>query len=176
MKSLLLALLIAAGTTSVAQKLQNPVITSAGGIYDIPAATVKPDPALEYKVVIDVATGPEKPSDINPSLDNVARLMNLHAIGGVDSSRLTIVLAVHNVSAFSVMNNEAYRKKFKTDNPNLKLIEELTKAGVKIAICGQSMMKREIEPAHLAPGVEVATSMLTTVTTYQLRGYAYLKF
>lgn len=155
---------------------QNPVIKSTGAIHDIPYATVKPDPSLDYNIVIDIMTGPDKPSEVNPSLDNVARLINLHVVGGVPKEKLHIVLAVHNVSAASLMNNEAYRDRFKTDNPNLKLIEELTGSGVKIAVCGQSLIRREIDPKKLAPGVEVATSMLTTMTTYQLKGYAVLKF
>ena len=159
-----------------AQTPQNPVIKTTGTINDIPYATVKPDPSLDYNIVIDIMTGPEKPSEMNPSLDNVARLINLHVAGGVPKEKLHIVLAVHNVSAASLMNNEAYRERFKTDNPNLKLIEELIQNGVTVAVCGQSLVKRDIDPKKLAPGVEVATSMLTTVTTYQLKGYAVLKF
>jgi intracellular sulfur oxidation DsrE/DsrF family protein len=160
----------------LAQTPQNPVIKTTGSINDIPYATVKPDPSLDYNIVIDIMTGPEKPSEMNPSLDNVARLINLHVVGGVPKENLHIVLAVHNISAASLMNNEAYRQRFKTDNPNLKLIDELIRNGVKVAVCGQSLVKRDIDPKNLAPGVEVATSMLTTVTTYQLKGYAVLKF
>ncbi len=172
----LLSLLLLTPFLSWAQAPQNPVIKSTGTIHDIPYATVTPDPNLEYNIVIDVANGPQTPNDLNPSLENVARLINLHVAGGVPLSKLHIVLAVHNASAVAMMNNEAYQKKFKTDNPNLKLIEELKQAGVKIALCGQSIVNRNIDPMQLAPGVEVATSMLTTFTTYQLRGYAAMKF
>jgi intracellular sulfur oxidation DsrE/DsrF family protein len=161
---------------SWAQSPQNPVIKSAGAIHDIPYATVIPDPTLDYNIVIDVATGPSTPDQLNPSLDNVARLINLHVVGGVPPAKLHIVLAVHNTSAVAVMNNDAYQEKFKMDNPNLKLIEELAQAGVKIAVCGQSLVRRGIDPKQLASGVEVATSMLTTFTTYQLKGYAAMKF
>ncbi|MFZ5972993.1 MAG: DsrE family protein [Bacteroidota bacterium] len=162
--------------TALAQSPQNPVIKSAGTIHDIPYATVKPDPSLDYNIVIDVATGPDKPDQPNPSLDNVARLINLHVVGGLPAEQLHVVLAIHNTSAFAVMNNEAYQRKFKTNNPNLKLLQELHQAGVRLTVCGQSLVKRDIDPQQLVPGVEVATSMLTTVTTYQLKGYAVLKF
>ena len=174
MKALLLLLFCA--VTGLAQTPQNPVIKSTGTIHDIPLATVKPDPALDYNIVIDVATGPDKPDQVNPSLDNVARLINLHVVGGVPLEKLHVVLAVHNVSAFAMMSNEAYQKRFKLDNPNLRLLEELRGAGVRVTVCGQSLIKREIDAAQLAPGFELATSMLTTVTTYQLKGYAVLKF
>ena len=43
-------------------------------------------------------------------------------------------------------------------------------------VCGQSLVARKIDRMKLVPQVKVASSMLTTLTTYQLRGYAALKF
>jgi intracellular sulfur oxidation DsrE/DsrF family protein len=48
--------------------------------------------------------------------------------------------------------------------------------GVKVVVCGQSLVKREIPKEMLIPGIEVAASALTTITTYQLKGYALLRF
>jgi intracellular sulfur oxidation DsrE/DsrF family protein len=62
------------------------------------------------------------------------------------------------------------------DNPNLKLYDELQKAGVKMFVCGQSIINRKVDRTKQVPQVQIATSMLTTLTTYQLKGYAYLKF
>jgi intracellular sulfur oxidation DsrE/DsrF family protein len=159
-----------------AQTPQNPVIKSAGTINDIPFATVKGEPTMDYNIVIDIMLGASKPEQINPGLDNVARLLNLHAVAGVPTNKMHVVLAVHNESANALMNNDAYKNKFNVDNPNLKLLEELHNAGVKITVCGQSLVKRTIDYKSLAPNVEVAVSMLTTLTTYQLKGYAVLKF
>lgn len=159
-----------------AQTPQNPVIKSAGTISDIPFATVKGDPTMDYNIVIDIMLGAPKPDQVNSGLDNVARLLNLHAVAGVPANKMHVVLAVHNESANALMNNEAYQKKYDVDNPNLKLLEELHNAGVKITVCGQSLVKRAIDYKTLAPNVEVAISMLTTLTTYQLKGYAVLKF
>jgi intracellular sulfur oxidation DsrE/DsrF family protein len=74
------------------------------------------------------------------------------------------------------MNSEQHFKKYKKENPNLQLFEELSKAGVKIFVCGQSLINRKVDRTKLVPEVKIATSMLTTLTTYQLRGYALLKF
>jgi len=160
----------------LSQERLNPVIKSYGGIFDVPYATVKPDSSLEYNIVIDVMTPEESPSAVSTALDNVARLMNLHVVGGVPLEKMHVVLAVHKEAVFTLMNNDTYRKRFKVDNPNLQLLRELQQAGIKIAVCGQSLLKRNIDYQKLATGVEVATSMLTTVTTYQLKGYAMLKF
>ena len=153
-----------------------PVIKNYGGIFDVPDAIEKPDPDLDYKIVIELATGSEKPNVFNTSLNNIARLVNLHVVGGVPSEKLQIVVAIHGEASYSVMNNEAYRDKYRTGNPNLDLYKELADAGVKFFICGQSLIARDIERARMVPQVKIATSMLTTITTHQLRGYIVLKF
>ena len=89
---------------------------------------------------------------------------------------MDVVLAIHGGAVWSVLNNEKYQERFDMDNPHLELFEKLQEAGVKIFVCSQSLMGRNIDHEKLAPGLEVATSMLTTMTTYQLKGYASLKF
>jgi intracellular sulfur oxidation DsrE/DsrF family protein len=153
-----------------------PVIKNYGGIFDVPDAVEKPDPNLDYKIVVELTSGSEKPGELNSSLNNIARLINLHAIGGVAKEKLTIVVAIHGEASYSVMNNEAYQGKYKTANPNLELYKELQEAGVKMFICGQSLIGRSIDRNKIIPQVKIATSMLTTVTTHQLMGYAILKF
>lgn len=74
------------------------------------------------------------------------------------------------------MSNEAYQKKYGVDNPNIKVIEELKNAGIKIFACGQSIMKYGIDPKTVSPDVTVAISRFTTVSTYQMKGYAFFKY
>ena len=131
---------------------------------------------MVYNLIIEVERESEKPDTINWALNNVARLLNLHAVGGVPSSKMNVVLAIHGGASYTTMNNEQYRAKYKVDNPNLKLYEELQAAGVKMFVCGQSVINRKIDRTRMVPEVKPAVSMLTTVTTYQLKGYAYLKF
>jgi len=179
MKTTTLAfLLLVISLAALAQfpKKVNPVIKSQGGVFEVPFAVEKPDPALTYNLVLEIERPSDKPDTINWALNNVARLLNLHAVGGVPSSRMNVVLAIHGGAAYTTMNNEQYRAKYKVDNPNLELYRELQAAGVKMFICGQSILVRNIDRDRLVPEVKPAVSMLTTVTTYQLRGYAYLKF
>ena len=97
-------------------------------------------------------------------------------MGGVPKENLNIVLAIHGGAAYSVMNNEEYKKKYDVDSPYLKLFEELEDAGVRMFACSQSLKGRGIDHTKMAPQIKVATSMLTVMTTYQLKGYAALKF
>ncbi len=176
-KSLALTItLLCISQLALAQGRINPAIESFGGIFDAPYATEKPDPNQQYKIVIDIATNDGEPDDIAYSLYNVARLMNLHVMGGVPKENMHVVLAIHGGAAYSVMNNEEYKKKYEVDNPHLALFKELKEAGVQMFACSQSLKGRGIDHEKMAPEISVATSMLTVMTTYQLKGYAALKF
>jgi len=154
----------------------NPVIKGFGGIFEVPYADEKPDPSLTYNIVVEVQLESEKGDTINWALNNTARMLNLHAMAGVPTSKLNVVIVVHGGATYAIMNNEAYKAKYKVDNPNLKLIDELSKAGVKMFVCGQSLINRKVDRFKLAPPIKVSSSALTVLTTYQLKGYALLKF
>ena len=85
-------------------------------------------------------------------------------------------MVIHGPAAQFVVNDEAYQKKFGMNNPNIPLFAALKEAGVKIFVCGQSVLKRNIDPETITPEVAVALSAVTTLTTYQLKGYAVLKY
>ena len=152
------------------------MIKNYGGIYEVPDATVLVDSEIEYKVIIDVVTGAEDSDEVAWGLNNVARMLNLHSVSGADMDRVSVVLAIHGSATNAVMDNRLFKKRFGVDNPNLPLIKELKEAGVMLTVCGQSLISRRIPVKSVAEEIEVATSMLTTVTTHQLKGYALLKF
>ena len=159
-----------------AQKAQFPIVKGYGGIYDIPDAVEKPDPNLKYRIVVDVVTADEDPRVLSTSLNNVARMINIHAIGGVPKENIEVVLGIHGMMAFAIQDNKSYKKRYGVDNPNLGILKALDEAGVKMFVCGQSMVARDIPKKTLAPEIQIATSMLTVLTTYQLKGYAAFKF
>jgi intracellular sulfur oxidation DsrE/DsrF family protein len=176
MKIKLPALLILLSNLAFAQTRVFPAVERYGGIFQIPHAVEKPDPKMKYNIVVEVERESEKPDSLSWALNNVARLVNLHVIGGVPKENLDVVIVLHGGATYITMANEQYQKKYKKDNPNLDLFHELSKAGVKIFVCGQSLINRKVDQTKMAPEVKVATSMLTTLTTYQLKGYALLKF
>lgn len=176
LKLLIATCLIMISFFAFAQERVFPVIPSYGGIFDIPDAAEKPDPTLEYKIVIDLAGGSADPAELNLGLNNIARMINLHASAGVPKEKIHIVVAVHNEAAYTILNNAAYKAKYKTENPNLGLYQELQRAGVKLFVCGQSLIARNIDREDITPEIQIATSMLTVLTTHQLRGYAWFKF
>jgi intracellular sulfur oxidation DsrE/DsrF family protein len=154
----------------------NPVIQNFGTVIDAPSADLKPDPSLTYNIVVDLMTGEEDKSVVAFSVNQLARLMNLHVMGGVPKENINVVVAVHGGALWTTLGNKLYREKFGVDNPHAPLYKELIYQGVKIMICSQSLFKRKVDKSQLLPGFEVATSALTTLTMYQLKGYALVRF
>jgi len=173
--ALLLLLTLNIGSLWAQASYQYPVIKEFGGIYAIDEATVLPDTQEKYNIVIDVVSG-EDPTQLNAALNNVARMINLHAIGGVNPDSIHVVLAIHGNATKTVLNGDAYESRYSVQNPNTELLAALKESGVKLSVCGQSLIGRKIDLNEVDDNVEIATSMLTTVTTYGLKGYELLKF
>lgn len=158
-----------------AQKGANPIIKNYGTIYEIEGA-IDPDSEIEYKIVVDLKTLQRDKESINPGLNNVARMLNLHGLGGVKAENLNVAVAIHGGATDVILNNEAYQKKYELDNPNLKLINELKEAGVELYVCGQSLLARNYEHDEVNSQVKIGLSMLTVVTTYMHKGYHQMVF
>lgn len=159
-----------------AQSRVFPIVKNFGGVFEFPEATEKPRADLNYKVVIEVATASEKGDDLFFSLNNIARLINLHAVGGVPPGKLEVVAVIHGEGVRAILNPAGTKDKLKANASVGDIIKELDQAGVKLLVCSQSLLSRNLDPRQVMPEVKIATSMLTTLTTYQMLGYAALKF
>lgn len=176
LKAVLVALFLICAYQLQAQTPQYPIVKGFGGIYEIPEATERPDPSLEYKILVDLSTGAEDNKSISRWVDNIARMINLHGLAGVPKEKITVKVIVHGGAIFTLLNDENYKGRFEVDNPNIKVFEALKASGVDIMVCGQSLLARNLKTADLWPGVRVAHSALTTITTYVPQGYILLKF
>lgn len=178
MKKIFLAALIivSANVFSQSPPKVNPAIKSFGSVWEIPNATEKPDPNMQYNILVDITDAAAKPDTINIYLEAAATLFNLHAVGGVPAKNIHMVIVLHKMATYSIFSNDKFQQKFKVDNPNLPLIKELSDAGVKFYTCGQTLIRGRIAESDITPEVKVATSALTTLTTYQLKGYAMINF
>lgn len=159
-----------------AQQKINPAIKNFGSVYDVANATEKPDPKMKYKILVEITDAAEKPDSLNVYLEAVATLYNLHVAGGVAPKNIDMVVVLRKMGTYAGFTNERFQKSFKTNNPNLALITELSNAGVKFFACGQTMIKAKIADTDIVPEVKIATASLTVLTTYQLKGYAYINF
>ncbi len=157
---------------SASAQEQFPVIKDAGGYWPIPDAAVQPDKARDYKAIFVATRAADAPTDIVPALDDAAALVNGLASGGVSPAKRKIAVVFYGPAAYAVLDNASYRQKYSADNPNLKVLAELRKAGVELFLCGRWLQYKKIEASKVAPDVKVATDALIVLVTYQNRGYA----
>lgn len=153
-----------------------PVIPDYGKVYrvtnpDIPSGT---DTALQ--AVFDVYDNPAQPGDLNPHLETAARFLNLHVQSGFSPAKLRVALVVHGDATEDLLKPEIYREKHGTESRNARLVRELVRAGVQVAICGQSAAAHGISREQTIPGVKWALSAMSALVYYQDEGYRFIKF
>lgn len=174
------ALLTLAGTGFAApahaagMKWENPVIPY-GHVHPLPNAGVQPSRHKVYKALFDVTKGFKDPAKPDAGLVHVARAVNVFASAGVPLRHLKFVAIVHGPATPAILNNEAYKKKYGVDNPNIALIRDLRKAGVHVDVCGQALADNGFVHSWVNKDVRIDLSALATVVIYGNKGYAYMK-
>lgn len=151
-----------------------PVIKGYGGIHSTEGAGERPDKRLRYKLVFNVTKAPENPSRINPSLEKVARFVNLLGADGVRPRRGDVVAIVHGAATPLVLADEAFQARHRTANPNLDLIRKLSAAGVEVHVCSQALVGHKIDRGSVDESVQIDVGALVTLANLQQRGYAFM--
>lgn len=167
-----------------AQPATGPVITSGGAVFDVPNPTFTAPADHEYKVVFEIyrgveiaaagSTGSAAPNARlapNEQLNTVARFLNMHARAGVPRDRVKLAAVVHGTAGKDLLDDATFRARYGTDNPSGPLIRELLDAGVRIVLCGQTSMGRDVPRDKLIPGVQLALSAMTAMSVLQAEGY-----
>ena len=145
------------------------------GIIPVAGATEIPDPNMDYKIIFEVVSNnPDSTiKEINAGLDEVARVINLHVASGIPVSRIKPVIVVHAAALNAIKNNESFQKKYKIDNPSLKLIADMEKMGAQFIACGQAMAFFDVKKDELLPEVKISLTAQTAISSYQLKGYVW---
>lgn len=156
-----------------AQALLPPAVPGYGEVIPVESAGEKPDPAVDYKVVLNATKGGA--ADAPPVfLDKAAKVANLLAQSGVPAEHRHVVVILQGAATTAVLNEKGLKARGIARNPSTDLIAKLNKAGVSVRVCGQALAGAKIERDEVMPGVQVDLSALTTVTALQMRGYALL--
>lgn len=163
-------------TEASAQKIVRPFITGYGDVYEVAAAKGIVNKKGKYKILIDIISPASNAKEISEHFENIARIANLHIAAGVKPENLSVIAVVHGAAVSFILNNETYKQKFGVDNPNQPLFTTLKAAGIPLYVCGQTLFKRKVAPATLAPEFDIVQSAVTTITTYASQGYTVLKY
>jgi intracellular sulfur oxidation DsrE/DsrF family protein len=152
-----------------------PLIQHYGGVHPRPDLPTGLAPGSEYRVIADVARGSADRTHALGSLQRLARLVNLFAYAGVPAAHVHIAAVIEGDAASAILRNEAYRRRFKLDNPNLDLLRELHDSGVDLMVCAQLLAEDDVPDGDIVPDVTITLSALTDFAGYEARGYSYLQ-
>ncbi|MEO8778674.1 MAG: DsrE family protein [Rhodanobacter sp.] len=153
----------------------NPIIKDFGEVHPRPDAAVQPDPNADYKVIVDVVHGSKDHTAVLGSLQRLARIVNLLGYAKVPPEHVHIVAVIEGEATYAVGSNATYRKFFKVDNPNLKILHELKQSGVELLVCGQALAESGLVDSDVGPDITVSLSALTDFVVYGHRGYSYMQ-
>jgi len=164
---------VLAAQAAAADALLPPLIAGYGVVTPVENAGERPDPAMDYKVVLNAtkAGGDDAPP---PFLDKAAKVANLLAQSGVPANHRHVVVILQAAATTAVLNEKGLKARGLSRNPSAELIDKLNAAGVSVRVCGQALAQAKIARDEVRPGVQVDLSALTTVSGLQLRGYALL--
>jgi intracellular sulfur oxidation DsrE/DsrF family protein len=141
-------------------------------MVDIPGAHETPNPNLDYKIVFDLNSTADKVDDVNPGLSTIAALVNTFAHYHVGPAHRHFLAIFHGPTVELVENDETYRASHQGHaNPNVKLMQELTAAGVQLVVCGQSALQHHIDLKTIQPDVQLNLSATVTLMNLQTQGY-----
>ena len=155
-----------------------PVINAGenSGVVPVKDQDEIPDLKMQYKLLFElISNNPDSTiKEVNYGLVEVARVINLHVASGIPLKNIVPVIVVHAGALHALKNNEYFNKKYKTDNPNIKVIGELEKIGAKFIACGQAMSFLDIQKEAFLPIVKVSLTAKTVITGYQLKGFVLI--
>ncbi len=160
--------------TTQAQTI-NPVIKDVGGMFEVPLAVAKPDPAINYKIALEIGDKITNGKEVNPEIEAIARLYNLLSYSGVPKDHIHIAVIIYHSATWIILNDEEYHKKFGVDNPNTKAFEEMADAGIEFFVCGQTFTAASLRPEQINPNIKIALSRLTRLSTLEMQGYVNFK-
>lgn len=143
------------------------------GVLPVEGVDEIPDPKRDYKLLFEFTLFNKDSTHekLNPGLVEIARILNLHVASGIPLSHIHPVIVVHGGSLFSIENNGVYQAKYKKDNPNSKLIQDLMKNGAKFIACGQALDMFDINKKELYPGVKLSLTAQTVLSDYIGQSY-----
>ena len=152
-----------------------PTIVGYGHMHPLDNSAYRPKPDQTYKVVFAISMGVKSPEEVNPSLDRVARAVNLYTQAGVPLKNLKFVAVAYGAATPLVLNDAQYKAAFGVPNPNIPLIKELRDKGIDVAVCGQAVAEHNYAYEWVDPHVTLSLSAITTITTLEHEGYGLLQ-
>jgi len=171
-----LALLALFSVPAAAQQQAGPVIMKGGLHSPVPNTTVAVPTDQTYKVSWDINVGSAKPGDPNVAFEVPPRFVNQAAVLGVPRANVQVAVVVHGTAGEELLAHDEYRARKGVDNPNIALLEEMSKAGVRIILCGQTAANKKMPRDKILPFVLVAPSAAFAHAVLHQQGFTVNPF
>jgi len=155
-----------------ASRLVYPIIEGYGGVVALPDAVEQPRKGT--KVVFDVTAVAKEAGKPLPGLERAAVLLNLGGVSGLKAADMEMVIVLHGEATAAALDDQAFKALHGRINENAELHGRLTKAGVKIMVCGQSLERKSFDRKSVHPEIAVAASAVSAIVNLQSRGYSYI--
>ena len=159
-----------------AQTNSSPIIPEADGFVILRNASFQPDKNLTYKAIYNATRIPGDAKQILPALNMAGSELNAFGVCNISISHAKFVIVFHGDAIYGILDNAHYKQKFGTDNPNLKVLTEMKKAGVQLFVCGQNLLAENIDYKTVASDVTLASDALIVLMTFQNDGYALMDY
>jgi intracellular sulfur oxidation DsrE/DsrF family protein len=164
------------GLSASAQTNSSPVIPEADGFVILPGAALQPDKDRTYKAIYNATKIPGDVKQILPALNMAGSELNALGACNIPISHAKFVIVFHGDAIYGILDNDHYKQKFGTDNPNLKVLSELKNAGVKLFVCGQNLLAENIDLKTISYDITLASDALIVLMTFQNDGYALMDY
>lgn len=163
---------------SVEKEMIYPVMKSHPymGVLPVHNPVLRYDPKQIHKVAIDLTMPYQDSSKASFGITEIGRTFNLHVANGAPKENVDMVVIVHGGAIRTFLKDELYTKRNGIPNPNIPVLQELSKNGVKFYVCGQSLGFLKMTSDSFIPELNVALSAKTAVTEFQAKGYSFLYF
>ena len=108
--ALLLCVGIVCSTGGVTAPAQSPEpVPGVRRIQDIPDAQEKPNPHLLYRIVLDMKTVADSPSEVGTDLELTAGLVNTFRAYGISAEHLQIAAVFHGATIVQLTDDASYK-------------------------------------------------------------------
>jgi intracellular sulfur oxidation DsrE/DsrF family protein len=161
--------------SAFAQQAAGPLVNAGGKHAPVPNLTFTVPTDLDYKVVWDIEIA-GKGSELNDEWNVPARFVNQGAAMGLPRTRVQAAVVVHGGAGEELLNNAEYKARKGVDNPNITILEEMSRAGVKIILCGQTVDSRKLPRDKILPFVQIAPSAAWAHAVLLRQGYTVNPF
>lgn len=156
----------------------------AGSVISHPGTSYAPVPDMDfpgdatatYRFAWALAAAADSSHQITPGFRAPARVLNALADDGIDPLGVHLAVVAQGPAAIAMLDDEAYRRLYGRDNPNLPLLRELHEHGVELVVCGQTVVGRELSRADFPDFVKLSRAATVARATLAARGYVFNPF